>query len=130
MRGAHNLRLGPSAFYYRRFCNLLFFNEIKRNRSACAFSNLLFSVCSSIVIMAAKRVSSKSVESFDETFNIFYSKNERLYTEIDNWSARINSLLELDIKKKITLSHIFPSSWNSTIFFRANLTSCIMVKLK
>ena len=62
---------------------------------------LLFVVClSSIVIMAAKRVSSKSVESFDETFNIFYSKSERLYTEIDNWSARINSLLELDIKKK------------------------------
>jgi hypothetical protein len=80
--------------------------------------------------MAAKRVSSKSVESFDEIFNIFYSKSEGLYTEIDNWSARIKSLLELDIKKKIALSQMFPSSWNSTIFFRANMTSCIMVKLK
>ena len=50
--------------------------------------------------MAAKRVSSKSVESFDEIFNIFYSKSEGLYTEIDNWSARIKSLLELDIRKE------------------------------
>ena len=50
--------------------------------------------------MAAKRVLSKSVDSFDEIFNIFYSKSEGLYNEIDNWSARINSLLELDIKKK------------------------------
>ncbi len=50
--------------------------------------------------MAAKRVLSKSVDSFDEIFNIFYSKSEGLYNEIDNWSARINSLLELDIRKE------------------------------
>jgi hypothetical protein len=37
--------------------------------------------------MAAKRVLSKSVDSFDEIFNIFYSKSEGLYNEIDNWSA-------------------------------------------
>ncbi len=53
-----------------------------------------------VIIMAAKRVSSKSVDSFDEIFNIFYSKSEGLYNEIDNWSARINSLLELDIRKE------------------------------
>ena len=47
--------------------------------------------------MAAKRVSSKSEDSFDEIFNDFYSKSVDLYKEIDNWSARINSLLTLDI---------------------------------
>ena len=47
--------------------------------------------------MAAKRVSSKSEDSFDEFFNDFYSKNVDLYKEIDIWSARINSLLTLDI---------------------------------
>jgi hypothetical protein len=48
--------------------------------------------------MAAKRVSSKSEDSFGEIFNDFYSKSVDLYTEIDNWSARINSLLTLDIR--------------------------------
>ena len=80
--------------------------------------------------MAAKRVSSKSVDSFDEIFNIFYSKSEGLYNEIDNWSARINSLLTLDIRSAVFLSQMFPSSWNFSIFFRANLISCIMVKLQ
>ena len=47
--------------------------------------------------MAAKRVSSKSEDSIDEIFNDFYSKSVDLYKEIDNWSARINSLLTLDI---------------------------------
>ena len=47
--------------------------------------------------MAAKRVSSKSEDSFDEIFNDFYSKSVDLYKEIDNWSACINSLLTLDI---------------------------------
>ncbi len=50
--------------------------------------------------MAARRVLSKSVDSFDEIFNIFHSKSEGLYNEIDNWPARINSLLELDIRKE------------------------------
>ena len=49
--------------------------------------------------MAAKRVSSKSEDSFDEIFNDFYSKSVDLYKEIDNWSARINSLLTLDIRQ-------------------------------
>ena len=48
--------------------------------------------------MAAKRVSSKSEDSIDEIFNDFYSKSVDLYKEIDNWSARIDSLLELDIR--------------------------------
>ena len=47
--------------------------------------------------MAAKRVSRKSEDSFDEIFNDIYSKSVDLYKEIDNWSARINSLLTLDI---------------------------------
>jgi hypothetical protein len=49
--------------------------------------------------MAAKRVSRKSEDSFDEIFNDFYSKSVDLYKEIDNWSARINSLRTLDIRK-------------------------------
>ena len=49
--------------------------------------------------MAAKRVSSKSEDSFDEIFNDFYSKSVDLYKEIDNWSARINSLRTLDISQ-------------------------------
>ena len=48
--------------------------------------------------MAAKRVSSKSEDSIDEIFNDFYSKSVDLYKEIDNWSARINSLQTLDIR--------------------------------
>ena len=48
--------------------------------------------------MAAKRVSSKSEDSFDEIFNDFYSKSVDLYKEIDNWSARIDSLKTLDIR--------------------------------
>jgi len=44
--------------------------------------------------MAAKRVSRKSEDSYD-----FYSKSVNLYKEIDNWSARINSLRTLDIRK-------------------------------
>ena len=60
----------------------------------------MLSVSSIVIIMAAKRVLSKSIDSFDEIFNIFYSKSEGLYNEIDNWSARINSLLELDIRKE------------------------------
>jgi hypothetical protein len=49
--------------------------------------------------MAAKRVSRKSEDSFDEIFNDFYSKSVDLYKEIDNWSARINSLRTLDISQ-------------------------------
>ena len=49
--------------------------------------------------MAAKRVSRKSEDSFDEIFNDFYSKSVDLYKEIDNWSARINSLRTLDIRQ-------------------------------
>ena len=48
--------------------------------------------------MAAKRVSSKSEDSIDEIFNDFYSKSVDLYKEIDNWSARIDSLKTLDIR--------------------------------
>ena len=48
--------------------------------------------------MAAKRVSSKSEDSIDEIFNDFYSKSVDLYKEIDNWSARIDSLQTLDIR--------------------------------
>ena len=93
---------------------------------------LLFVVCLSsiVMIMAAKRVSGKSEDSFDEIFNDFHSKSADLYKEIDNWSACINSLLTLDIRSAVFLSQMFPSSWNSSIFFRANLTSCIMVKLQ
>ena len=116
MRGAHNLFRRRNMyslvhFIIEGFAICCFFNEIKRNRSGCAFSKFLFSVIISVVccllsvssiviIMAAKRVLSKSVDSFDEIFNIFYSKSEGLYNEIDNWSARINSLLELDIRKE------------------------------
>ena len=49
--------------------------------------------------MAAKRVSRKSKDSFDEIFNDLYSKSVDLYKEIDNWSARINSLRTLDIRQ-------------------------------
>ena len=80
--------------------------------------------------MAAKRVSSKSKDSFDEIFNDFYSKSEDLYKEIDNWSARINSLLTFDIRSAVFSFSDVSSSWNSSISFRANLTSCIMVKLQ
>jgi hypothetical protein len=77
-------------FIIEGFAICCFLNEIKRNRSACAFSILLFSVIISVVLfvvclssivikMAAKRVSIKSVDSFDEIFNIFYSKSEGLY---------------------------------------------------
>jgi len=116
MRGAHNLFRRRNMyslvhFIIEGFAICCFFNEIKRNRSGCAFSKFLFSVIISVVccllsvssiviIMAAKRVLSKSVDSFDEIFNNFYSKSEGLYNEIDNWSARINSLLELDIRKE------------------------------
>jgi len=48
--------------------------------------------------MAAKTVSSKSEDSIDEIFNDFYSKSVDLYKEIDNWSARIDSLQTLDIR--------------------------------
>ena len=48
--------------------------------------------------MAAKTVSSKSEDSIDEFFNDFYRKSVDLYKEIDNWSARINSLQTLDIR--------------------------------
>jgi len=61
----------------------------------------LLVVCQSatVIIMAAKRVSRKSEDSFDEIFNDFYSKSVDLYKEIDNWSARINSLRTLDISQ-------------------------------
>ena len=49
--------------------------------------------------MAAKRVSRKSEDSFDDIFNDFYSKSVDLYKEIDNWSAHINSLRTLDISQ-------------------------------
>jgi hypothetical protein len=48
--------------------------------------------------MAAKTVSSKSEDSIDEIFNDFYSESVDLYKEIDNWSARIDSLQTLDIR--------------------------------
>jgi len=48
--------------------------------------------------MAAETVSSKSEDSIDEIFNDFYSKSVDLYKEIDNWSARIDSLQTLDIR--------------------------------
>ncbi len=49
--------------------------------------------------MAAKRVSRKSEDSFDEIFYDFYSKSVDSYKEIDNWSARINSLRTLYIRQ-------------------------------
>ena len=79
--------------------------------------------------MASKRVSSKSEDSFDEIINIFHSKIEDLYNEIDNWSARIDSLLKLDYTSTDLSFSDVSSSWNFSIFFRANLTSCIMGKL-
>ena len=67
--------------------------------------------CLSIFYCNVKRVSSKSEDSFDEIFNIFYSKSEDLYDKTDNcWSARINSLLELesDIRSAdLSFSNVF-----------------------
>ena len=45
------------------------------------------------VIMAASK-------SLSKIYNEFKSKSDDLFKEIDNWSARINSLLELDIRKE------------------------------
>jgi hypothetical protein len=42
----------------------------------------------------------KRVVSLSKIYNEFKSKSDDLFKEIDNWSARINSLLELDIRKE------------------------------
>ena len=62
--------------------------------STTPFFKPLFSYYHCTVIMAA----SKSLLS--KIYNEFKSKSDDLFKEIDNWSARINSLLELDIRKE------------------------------
>ena len=70
--------------------------------------------------MAAKRVSSKSEDSFDEIFNDFYSKSVDLYKEIDNWSARIDSLKTLDIRHAeiifLNVSMLYQSKLQNVVY--------------
>ena len=99
----------------------MFLTKSNENISAVLFqisfssyniSCLLSVVCLSsiVIIMAVKRVSSKSEDSFDEIFNIFYSKSEDLYDKTDNSSARIKSLLELELDIRsadLSFSNVF-----------------------
>jgi len=60
------------------------------------FFQISVTITVTTVIMAA----AKRVVSLSKIYNEFKSKSDDLFKEIDNWSARINSLLELDIRKE------------------------------
>ncbi len=60
------------------------------------FFQISVTITVTTVIMAA----AKRDVSLSKIYNEFKSKSDDLFKEIDNWSARINSLLELDIRKE------------------------------